>query len=301
MRIDDHQDKPGTKARHYSIEGSGKLRCTLCPHYCMLEDGARGRCRVRRNASGVMQADTWGIVSGYHMDPIEKKPLYQFYPGSQILSVGSHGCNFRCPWCQNAAISQCGVDEQMVRKEIMPDEIVDTAAQSDSIGVAYTYNEPTVWFEFMMDVARPVYERGMKNVVVTNGFINPEPLSELLEVSHAFNVDLKSFDDEVYRNSARARLEPLLQTMKAIAAAGKHLEVTFLVVPGVNDDLELFDEMTQWIAAEAGKEAVLHINRYYPSWKMQTPPTPISLMRTMKRMACAHLSHVHLGNVPGAL
>ncbi len=277
------------------------MRCTLCPHYCMLEDGARGRCRVRRNASGVMQADTWGIVSGYHMDPIEKKPLYQFYPGSQILSVGSHGCNFRCPWCQNAAISQCGVDEQMVRKEIMPDEIVDTAAQSDSIGVAYTYNEPTVWFEFMMDVARPVYERGMKNVVVTNGFINPEPLSELLEVSHAFNVDLKSFDDEVYRNSARARLEPLLQTMKAIAAAGKHLEVTFLVVPGVNDDLELFDEMTQWIAAEAGKEAVLHINRYYPSWKMQTPPTPISLMRTMKRMACAHLSHVHLGNVPGAL
>ncbi len=300
MGTDHHQDKSDTKARYYSIEDSGKLRCTLCPHYCILEDGARGRCRVRRNASGLMQAESWAKVSGYHMDPIEKKPLYQFYPGSQILSVGSYGCNFRCPWCQNAAISQCGVDEQVARKEIRPEEVVDTAAQSHSIGVAYTYNEPTVWFEFMMDVARPVYERDMKNVVVTNGFINPEPLSELLEVSHAFNVDLKSFDDEVYRNSARGRLEPVLYTIKAIAAAGKHLEITFLVVPGVNDDLELFDEMTPWIAKNAGKNTVLHINRYYPSWKTQTPPTSISLMRAMKRMATAHLPHVYLGNVPGA-
>ncbi len=283
------------------MEDNRRLRCTLCPHFCLLNDGASGRCRVRKNVSGEMRADSWGNVSGYHMDPIEKKPFYKFYPGSQILSVASYGCNFRCPWCQNASISQCGTDEQMARREMMPEEIVEAAARSASIGVAYTYNEPTVWFEYMMDIARPVYERGMKNVVVTNGFINPEPLSELLEVGHAFNVDLKSFDDEVYRRYANARLDPVLNTISAIGAAGKHLEITFLVVPEVNDDLERFDEMIRWLAAEAGKDAVLHISRYFPSFKMHNPPTPISLMRTMKNMATAHLSHVYLGNVPGAV
>ncbi len=286
-------------ARYYISKEESKVLCTLCPHACELAPGCYGRCRVRKNEDGVMKAASWGVVSGYHTDPIEKKPLYHFYPGSQILSVGSYGCNFRCPWCQNASISQCGIDTGMMRKELLPDEIVKSAASSDSIGVAFTYNEPAVWFEFMMDIARPVKERGMENVVVTNGFINPAPLEELLEVSDAFNVDLKSFDDEVYREYAKARLEPVLHTLKAIAAAGKHLEVTFLVVPGVNDDLERFDEMIRWLAAEAGKEVVLHINRYHPSWKMHAAPTPINLLRTMKSMAVAHLPHVYLGNVPG--
>ena len=286
-------------ASYFVSKEGGKVHCTLCPHACVVVHGGYGKCRVRKNEDGVMLAESWGAVSGYHMDPIEKKPLYHYYPGSQILSVGSYGCNFRCPWCQNAGISQCGAETGMMRRELLPDEIIHTAASSDSMGVAYTYNEPTVWFEFMMDIARPVKERGMKNVVVTNGFINPAPLDEMLEVSDAFNVDLKSFDDEVYREYAKARLEPVLNTLKTIVAAGKHLEVTFLVVPGVNDDLERFEEMIKWLKAEAGKKVVLHVNRYYPSWKMHAAPTPVKLMRRMKSIAGAHLPHVYLGNVPG--
>ncbi len=285
------------EASYYTVRAEQTVQCGLCPHGCMLRPGQTGRCRVRRNDGGRLIADTYGVVSALHMDPIRKKPLYRYFPESQVLSLGSYGCNFRCAWCQNADISQCGTGRASGTRRIEPQEIVDRMLRSDSIGLAYTYNEPTVWYEFMVDTAGLVYGAGMKNVVVTNGFINKEPLDELLRVSHAFNVDLKSFSDAFYRQYTGGKLQPVLDTMHAIVSAGLHLEIAFLVIPELNDDTDLFVQMVRWIRRELGKDVVLHINRYFPSWKHAAPPTPIALMNRMKSMAGEELSHVYLGNV----
>lgn len=285
------------EAGYYNRIGEEQTRCILCPHTCLLNPGETGRCRVRRNVNGRLVSEAYGKVSGFHMDPIEKKPLYHYFPGSRILSVGSYGCNFRCRWCQNASISQHGVRMHAGRQEMTPGEVFNAVRQSDSLGVAFTYNEPTVWFEFMMDTARLVYEAGMKNVVVTNGYINPDPLQELLEVAHAFNVDLKSFSAEFYEKESGGGLQPVKDTLQAIAREGLHLEVTFLVIPGLNDDVDQFDTMVQWIRNALGEEVVLHINRYFPTYRLDNPPTPISLMRQMEGVAERWLDRVYLGNL----
>lgn len=247
----------------------------------------------------------YGRISGLHLDPIEKKPLYRFFPGSRILSLGSYGCNFRCPWCQNASISQCmpagltdrSGDEVKGEVQTEPADVAEMAGRQGSIGIAYTYNEPTVWFEYMMDVAGLVRRAGLQNVVVSNGYINPEPLKELLEVADAFNIDLKSFQPEFYDRYTNGRLQPVLDTLKAIARKGRHLEIAFLVIPGLNDDLEKFEEMARWIAEELGNDTVLHINRYYPSRHFSTPPTPIDTLRVMQAVAGKYLTFTYLGNV----
>lgn len=286
------------EASYYTRKGGQKVQCDLCPHACLLNPGQTGRCRVRTNVEGSLMARSYGKLSGFHMDPIEKKPLYHYFPGSMILSVGSYGCNFRCPWCQNAGISQCGAGQRGGRRTHTPSEVAEAARRSESIGVAYTYNEPTVWFEFMMDTAVLVHEAGGRNVVVTNGYINPGPLEDLLAVSHAFNVDFKSFSDGFYRKQSQGSLQPVKNTLKAIARKGLHLEITFLVIPGLNDDMALFDRMLRWIREELGTEVVLHINRYFPSWQMNTPPTSLELMHRMHAVARKHLPLVYLGNVP---
>lgn len=286
------------KAKWYLSTGDGTVQCTLCPHQCVLKEGKTGICRVRSNAGGELITEVYGFVSSINFDPIEKKPLYHFYPGSTILSLGTYGCNLRCFFCQNCTISQTGAEPELPRTFYTPEQIVALALeQPGNIGIAFTYNEPIVWFEYMYDIARLAKEAGLKTVMVTNGFINDEPLSELLDVIDAFSIDLKAFNEEFYTKVTSSKLEPVKETLKQIKKAGKHLEVVNLVIPELNDDDESFSEMTKWIAAELGNETVFHISRYFPKYKLTTEATPITSIRRLKRIAGKYLAYVYTGNI----
>lgn len=285
------------EALHY-IREKNSLRCQLCPHYCLLSEGQSGLCHVRTNRSGKLVADNYGKLCSIHSDPIEKKPLYHFFPGRRILSLGSVGCNLHCRFCQNWEISQCGVEGFHRLKEYSPREIVAMALEEDdNIGLAFTYNEPTVWYEFMKDIAALAASTHLKSVMVTNGFINTAPLGELLPLIHAFSVDLKAFNDAFYRRLTLSRLEPVLGTLRAIRKAERHLEVTNLLIPGENDSESDFRSMLKWMRDELGPETVLHISRYFPTYKMNNPPTPENLLLEFYDIAKEYLSYVYLGNV----
>jgi pyruvate formate lyase activating enzyme len=239
----------------------------------------------------------FGEPVAIHSDPVEKKPLYHFYPGKQILSIGTFGCNFRCTFCQNYHLSQKGHDPLKAIK-LKPEELVRKAAGlSGNIGVAYTYNEPTVFYEYMLETAEAIHSAGMKNVMVSNGFINPEPLTRLMPVMDAFNIDLKSFNDDFYRKLTGGRLGPVLETLKNIVQAGKHLEITHLVIPGLNDSIEEFNCLTDWIVKELGDDVPLHLSRYFPAFELSLPPTPLSVLLQFAALAAEKLHFVYTGNV----
>jgi pyruvate formate lyase activating enzyme len=243
-------------------------------------------------------ADSYGKLSAIHVDPIEKKPLYHYFPGKSILSLGSVGCNMRCGCCQNWQISQTSADDYPVERIYAPMDILLMAKALDqNIGVAYTYNEPVIGFEFMMDTARMVRTEGLKNIMVSNGYIAREPLQELLLFMDAFNIDLKSFSDEFYRKHAGARLEPVLQTLKQIRSSGQHLEITFLVIPTGNDNENEFRDMTGWISHELGNDTVLHLSRYHPMYKMKIEPTPPQSLEHLYAIAREKLKYVYVGNI----
>lgn len=286
------------EAKFYSSLPDGSVQCNLCPHECMLKEGKTGICRVRTNVDGKLITDVYGFVSSMHLDPIEKKPFYHFYPGSVILSLGTYGCNLRCFFCQNCTISQTGPAAGLSQTELTADEIIKQAkARPDNIGVAFTYNEPIVSFEYVYDVATKAKQAGLKTALVSNGFINPEPLQELLSCIDAFNIDLKAFSEDFYSKVTSARLEPVKQTLKAIKAAGKHLEIVNLLIPELNDDDVVFTEMVRWIALELGRETVLHISRYFPNYKLFTESTPVSALRRARRIAEKELTWVYIGNL----
>lgn len=287
------------KSKYWITADNDNVQCLLCPHHCTIAPGHYGRCRVRKNEAGTLVSTVYGKICSYAFDPIEKKPLYHFYPGKQILSLGSVGCNLRCAFCQNDIISQSSVEEYPRMLTTSPGEVVALAGSKvNNLGVAYTYNEPTVWFEFMMDVAIQIQKAGRKNVVVSNGFIETEPLDELLGVTDAFSIDLKGFSDAFYQQMTNASLEPVLNSLKQIAASEKHLEVVNLVVPGKNDDPGDFVRMVSFIHDELGKDTVLHLSRYYPHYKMKDPPTPVETMYKLQRLAKEQLTYVYLGNMP---
>ncbi len=287
-----------TEARWYTKLEEGKVQCTLCPHLCILNDGKSGICRVRTNKQGKLFTDVYGFVSSIHFDPIEKKPLYHYFPGSIILSVGTYGCNLRCFFCQNCSISQTAAKPELFRIYYTPEEIVQMALKKPgNVGIAFTYNEPVVWFEYMHDIARLAKQKGLKTIMVTNGFINKEPLHELLEVIDAFSVDLKAFSDEFYTKVTSSKLEPVKETLKQISMAGKHLEVVNLVIPELNDDDASFIAMTKWIAAELGKDTVLHLSRYFPNYKLQTEATSVASIHKLTRLAENKLTYVYSGNI----
>ncbi|MBW6479116.1 MAG: AmmeMemoRadiSam system radical SAM enzyme [Bacteroidales bacterium] len=286
------------QAVFYSKGTKDSVICELCPHQCIIKPGNYGICGARMNQSGQLIADSYGKITALHSDPIEKKPLYHFYPGSKILSVGSFGCNLKCTFCQNYHISQPDYHFSLPYKHYNPNEIVDMAMTVDNnIGVASTYNEPVISFEFVKDTAILAREKGLKNVMVSNGFINPEPLSELLEVIDAFNIDLKAFTNDFYKNITQSRLQPVLKTLQAIAATNAHLEITHLVIPGLNDDRKQFREMVKWIAGELGKYIPLHISRYFPQHKLKTDTTPTETIFEFFETAKKHLAYVYPGNI----
>lgn len=274
------------------------VQCSLCPHACVIHEGNSGNCMVRQNRGGKIRNVTYGLVSGFAVDPIEKKPLYHFNPGHSILSVGSVGCNLKCNFCQNWKISQAYSLSDFTGKEMTPEQVCNEAQRvKNNLGVAYTYNEPTVWYEFMFDIAVLVKKAGMQNVMVSNGFIQQKPLENLLGVIDAFNIDLKAFTDNFYREMTGGFLAPVLETLKRIRVSGKHLEITNLIISRKNDDEDKFEEMIYWIFNELGPNTVLHLSRYFPRYKQSSPATSEDKLMSLYRIAKSKLKYVYLGNV----
>lgn len=286
------------EALYYEKQEGEKVRCVLCPWYCILKPGQTGACKVRRNASGKLETLVGNRIAALGTDPIEKKPLYHFYPGRYILSAGSVGCNLHCTFCQNHNISQCRADEFQGFIEISPEELLNKARSiTRNIGVAYTYNEPFTFYEYMMRSAQLIHAAGLKNVVVSNGYVNPGPLNEILPYIDAFNIDLKAFDENFYRQQTTGKLKPVLDTISAIARSNAHIEITTLVIPGLNDDEYRFEEMVKWIADQAGPGTPLHLSRYFPQYRLMIQATPVELLGRLHRIAKKHLQYVYTGNV----
>ncbi len=274
------------------------VMCLLCPHNCRLEEGAYGRCGVRVNIKGSLYSENYELISCLGFDPIEKKPLYHFFPGTVILSIGSLGCNFKCGFCQNYHISQASVTEFTNKASNVQELIINEAHRNPSnIGIAYTYNEPIVWYEYMYDIACNLKNRNLKNVIVSNGYINRVPLDQLLDVADAFNIDIKCFNDNLYKEVAGGSLKPVKYCIKRIRQRGIHIELTHLIVPGFNDNEFEFREMVDWIAGELGNDTVLHLSRYFPAWKFKRPPTSIRLINRFFQIAKEKLHNVYSGNV----
>ena len=286
------------RAMFWSAKESHALQCLLCPHNCMIEEGESGRCGVRSNKLGELIAESYGLVSAIALDPIEKKPLRRFQQGKNILSIGSFGCNLRCPFCQNHGISLGYKDRWEHHKKMASAQVAAMAKDTISrgnIGVAYTYNEPLVGYEFVLDSAKEVHRLGMKNVLITNGFINPLPLKELMPYIDAMNIDLKCFVGENYKKLG-GNLEDVKRTIE-IAAGVAHVEITTLIIPGENDGEEEIDELTSWVAT-INPKLPLHLARFFPAYQcLQKEPTPLDKMYKLERVATKHLKHVFLGNM----
>jgi pyruvate formate lyase activating enzyme len=273
-----------------------KLECLLCPHHCKLSLGKTGICGVRKNTGEKVELTTYGMVSGYSLDPLEKKPLYHFFPGFNILSIGSYGCNMRCDFCQNYQISQ-NVPARMSSDFSIDKIIRDAKASEKNIGISFTYNEPVISFEFMKDIAERAKEEGLHTVMVSNGYVNKEPLEEIISFIDAFNIDLKAFNNDFYRKLTGADLEPVKNSLKQIARSGKHLEVTTLIIPGQNDNEKEMSLQTEWMASELGREIPFHISRYFPMYKRDNPSTPESSLKVLTDIAAANLDYVYTGNI----
>ncbi|MGB9746689.1 MAG: AmmeMemoRadiSam system radical SAM enzyme [Bacteroidales bacterium] len=286
------------EAMYYTKLANKAVQCDLCPHHCKIIEGKLGICRVRRNKEGVLHAESYGLFSAIHLDPIEKKPLFHFYPGSFILSVGSVGCNLACVFCQNCEISQIGVNEFASFQKFDPTSLAGLARKyPENLGIAYTYNEPFVFYEIISETAPIIKAQGQKNIIITNGFIEKEPLKEILPWIDAFNVDLKGFNESFYRRYTRSSLLPVLEALKQIRNSDCYLEVTNLVIPGVNDNESEFSAMINWIVDELGRSTVFHLSRYFPRYKLSIPPTPAATLKRLYEIAHEKLDYVYTGNI----
>lgn len=279
------------QARHWEIKDGGRVRCLLCPHFCTISEGKSGKCLIRANIDGKLIQTAYGEVCSASVDPIEKKPLYHFHPGSKILSVGTNGCNMTCRHCQNWQIST----QQTHRTSVTPEQLLETSLSNNSIGIAYTYNEPLVWFEFVYDCAVFFRKNGQKNVLVSNGQINPEPLKELLPLIDAANIDLKGFTDEFYKNEG-GHLKTTLNTIEKMAEKGVHLELTNLVIPMLNDSSADFENMCRFISG-ISRDIPLHLSRYFPQHKSTLPPTLTEKLVELRNISMQYLNFVYIGNV----
>ncbi|HZE18435.1 MAG TPA: AmmeMemoRadiSam system radical SAM enzyme, partial [Mycobacterium sp.] len=287
-----------------------RVRCNLCAHRCVIAAGRQGICQVRENRSGTLYSLVYNLALSQAVDPIEKKPLFHFYPGSTAFSVATAGCNFRCEFCQNADISQMPRDRgQILGRRVTAEEIVRAAQRYGSQSIAYTYTEPTIFFEYSYDIARLAHQAGIASVYVTNGYMTREMLEMFqgLTGDHepwldAANVDLKAFRDETYKRVCGARLQPVLDSLKVMKALGVWVEVTTLVVPGMNDSEAELGEIARFIAGELGAETPWHVSRFHPDYQMHDrEATPAAtLHRAYELGREAGLRYVYVGNLPGA-
>jgi len=283
------------QAEYYIPLDGNRVKCVLCPRECTIPDGGQGFCLVRKNRKGVLYTTVYGEITSAAYDPVEKKPLYHFYPGSVIFSIGTNGCNLDCKSCQNWEISRQETD----RQSFSPEMTVAYAGRYGSIGVAYTYNDPIIWFEYVKDTAKKVKEVGLVNVMVTNGNINLDALRELLPFVDAFNVDLKGMDSEYYLKFSSFPSPNVWKVCEEIKKAGKHLELTKLVVPGFDEFTpEYFERFGRWIAENLGKDVPLHYSRFFPAYKLlSTPPTPVEVLDLAYDVTKEYLYYVYVGNV----
>jgi len=281
-----------------------KVKCNLCSHRCVIKDGRRGICSVRENQQGVLKTLVYGKLIARHIDPIEKKPLFHFLPGTRSYSIAAVGCNFRCRFCQNADIAQMPADHQgmIMGDRCTPSEVVTDAARGGCRSISYTYTEPTVFFEFAYETAKLASERGIRNVFVTNGYMTAEALEMINPYLDAANVDLKAFSGKYYKDLCGARLEPVQASLKMMKSLGIFVEVTTLIVPGLNDDPVELKELAEFLARELGPDTPWHISRFHPTYKLtDRPPTPVQTLTTAREIGLnAGLKYVYTGNVPGS-
>ncbi len=285
----------------YEKEAETRVRCGLCAHRCRIDPGRRGVCGVRENREGILYSLVYGAILAENVDPIEKKPLFHLLPGSRSFSIATAGCNFRCSFCQNHEISQMPRENgRIVGRERTPAEIVELALRNGSKSIAYTYTEPTVYFEFAFETAGIAREKGLKNVFVTNGYMTPGMLELIAPRLDAANVDLKAFRDDFYKKQCGARLQPVLDSLRLMKALGIWVEVTTLLIPGLNDGGEELGELAAFIVS-LGAETPWHISRFHPQYRMTvTPPTPAeSIHRAAEIGRSAGLKYVYSGNLPG--
>ncbi len=279
-----------------------QVECNLCAHRCRIQEDGRGICRVRENRDGDLFTLVYGNLIAQNVDPIEKKPLYHFYPGSKAYSIATPGCNFRCNWCQNWQISQMPrMMEMPNHQRVSPEEVVSQAFETGCKSIAYTYTEPTIFFEYSYDVSRLAHEQDIKNVYVTNGFMTPEMLALYHPFLDAANVDIKAFRDETYRTLMGGRLEPVLESCRLMKKYGIWLEITTLVVPGVNDDPEELRQLAEFIYEDLGPETPWHLSKFYPQYKMtDRAPTEEAILFDTKLMGEEiGLDYIYIGNVNG--
>ncbi len=287
------------EAMYYAQLESGKVQCALCPHNCVIMPGKVGICRARKNIDGKLYSLNYGKVTSIALDPIEKKPLYRFHPNTFILSAGTFGCNLKCPFCQNWEIAHSISEDWPNMIYISPDQLVQEALnylKHKNIGIAYTYNEPSIWYEFVYETSKLAREKKLLNVLVTNGFINKQPFLELLPFVDAMNIDMKSFNPSFYKEICKGSLDNVKEIVE-IAAPECHIEITTLVIPGLNDSKEEIGSLAKWIAS-INPEIVLHLSRYFPNYKMKDrPPTPKKTLEDLRDEALKYLKYVYLGNV----
>jgi len=293
-------DLSHVEAKYYRKLPDREIECLLCPRLCRLGDRERGYCGVRENVGGVYRTLVYGKPCSFNIDPIEKKPFFHFLPGTEALSIATVGCNVNCKFCQNWEISQAR-PEQVAHRDMSPREVARAAADGRCPSIAYTYTEPTVFIEYVMDTAVAARDKGVRSVVVTGGHINPGPLEDLLEVVDAVKVDLKGFTQEFYTKYVRGELRPVLEAIRTIRRRPVWLEIVYLVIPTLNDSEATVREMARWVRDEAGTATPLHFSRFLPMYLLKNlPPTPVSTLERARTAALDEgLRYVYVGNVPG--
>jgi pyruvate formate lyase activating enzyme len=279
------------------------VQCNLCNHRCVIRPGRRGICHVRQNDEGVLNTLVYGRLIARHIDPIEKKPMFHLLPGSRAYSIATVGCNFRCRFCQNADIAQMPHDRDglVMGNSCTPEAVVADALEQKCQSIAYTYTEPTVFFEFTLDTARIAHDRGLKNVFVSNGYMTPEAVEMAAPYLDGANVDLKAFSDDFYKNQCSARLEPVKTTLRTMKRLGILVEVTTLLIPGLNDDPRELRDLAAFLVDDLGPETPWHISRFHPTYRLtDRPATPVATLRQARDIGLeAGLRYVYMGNVPG--
>jgi pyruvate formate lyase activating enzyme len=282
---------------------NGNVRCVLCSHRCMIKPGKSGICHVRENQGGTLRTKVYGRLIAQHVDPIEKKPLFHVHPGSRSYSIATVGCNFKCRFCQNADIAQMPAAHRgrVVGDKVQPQEVVRSALRQDCRTIAYTYTEPTIYYEYAYDTAKLARQAGLLNVFVSNGYMTAEALQMIAPVLDAANVDLKAFNDAFYRTYCGARLEHVKQTLLQMKSVGVYVEVTTLIIPGLNDDRAELRALATFLADSLGPATPWHISRFHPTYKLtDRPATPVDTLLKAREIGLqAGLRYVYTGNVPG--
>ena len=278
----------------------GDIQCELCPRRCRVAKGKRGLCRVRENREGRYYSLVYGNPCAVHLDPIEKKPLFHVLPSSGSFSLATVGCNLQCKFCQNWEISQAS-PEDVFSYDVSPEGMVRLAQETKARSIAYTYVEPTIFYEYMSDIAELARRAGLLNICHSNGYINPGPLKQLCKWMDAANIDLKGFSESFYQEVCGGELAPVLETLKTLKREKVHLEITNLMIPTKNDDMAVLKEMCLWMKKELGADTPIHFSRFYPLYKLRTlPPTPVSTLEKARDVALsAGLEYVYVGNIPG--